>query len=222
MLDMNDASDAGARKGSRRNSTRTCASCGEEASPEQLVRFVRSDDAQVYPDLKGSLPGRGAWLHPRPECLKKIGPALAKSFKARIDTTSSEAISRLASAGRVRVRHLLGAGRRERLVAEGSELTEEAWNLGQAALVLVAEDARSAADLTAVRQAVARGQARVFSTKSDLGRIFGRPELGVLAVLDERLAQALFGAIALALLAPESDSTSAAHGPGIIGFSEVE
>jgi len=211
-----------ARKGSKSNPTRTCASCQKEDTPLALVRFVRADDGQVYPDLKASRVGRGAWVHPRPECLKKLQQALSRSFKAEVKTTTLEGLNLLAQAARVRVRHLLGAARRESKLALGGTLVQEAWERGQAEILIVASDARAAAELSCVKQAIGAGRARVWGTKDGLGQLLGRPDVGVLAVLDERLAAALFEAIALGLLAPDADRATSAHGPGTDGFAEVE
>jgi predicted RNA-binding protein YlxR (DUF448 family) len=41
--------------------------CGQTAPQSELVRFVLSDGG-VVPDPERRLPGRGAYLHPRPEC----------------------------------------------------------------------------------------------------------------------------------------------------------
>ena len=47
---------------------RTCVGCRLRERSEVLLRVVAVDGA-VIPDLRGRLPGRGAWLHPDLECL---------------------------------------------------------------------------------------------------------------------------------------------------------
>ncbi|CAK7280556.1 MULTISPECIES: YlxR family protein [Streptomyces] len=47
---------------------RTCVGCRERAAKDDLLRIVRSEDACV-PDPRGTLPGRGAYLHPALVCL---------------------------------------------------------------------------------------------------------------------------------------------------------
>ncbi|MER7919594.1 MULTISPECIES: YlxR family protein [unclassified Streptomyces] len=47
---------------------RTCVGCRERAAKNDLLRIVRSEDACV-PDPRGTLPGRGAYLHPALVCL---------------------------------------------------------------------------------------------------------------------------------------------------------
>ena len=49
---------------------RTCVGCRQRASSDDLVRVVVADGALVV-DLRGRRPGRGAWLHPDPDCLAR-------------------------------------------------------------------------------------------------------------------------------------------------------
>ncbi|MDX3247730.1 YlxR family protein [Streptomyces sp. ME18-1-4] len=47
---------------------RTCVGCRKRAAKTELLRIVAIKDACV-PDPRGTLPGRGAYLHPAPVCL---------------------------------------------------------------------------------------------------------------------------------------------------------
>ncbi|MEW2049746.1 YlxR family protein [Streptomyces sp. NPDC051445] len=47
---------------------RTCVGCRDRAAKTELLRIVAIKDACV-PDPRGTLPGRGAYLHPAPVCL---------------------------------------------------------------------------------------------------------------------------------------------------------
>lgn len=50
---------------------RTCIGCRERAAKRELLRVTlgADDGAAVVPDPDGTAPGRGAHLHPTPECL---------------------------------------------------------------------------------------------------------------------------------------------------------
>jgi predicted RNA-binding protein YlxR (DUF448 family) len=53
---------------------RTCVGCRNRAAKSDLLRIVVERSAageirQLVPDLRGGMPGRGAHLHPDPECL---------------------------------------------------------------------------------------------------------------------------------------------------------
>ncbi|NKQ57259.1 YlxR family protein [Amycolatopsis sp. K13G38] len=47
-----------------------CVGCRRRASHGELVRVV-AKEGHVVVDERRRLPGRGAWLHPEPECLTK-------------------------------------------------------------------------------------------------------------------------------------------------------
>ncbi|MEU5693960.1 YlxR family protein [Actinosynnema sp. NPDC020468] len=47
---------------------RTCIGCRARALPSELLRVVVVAGT-VVPDTRRRLPGRGAWLHPSPDCL---------------------------------------------------------------------------------------------------------------------------------------------------------
>ncbi|MFJ9647710.1 YlxR family protein [Streptomyces sp. NPDC004244] len=49
---------------------RTCVGCRERAAKSELLRIVAIGD-ECVPDPRGTLPGRGAYLHPAEVCLEK-------------------------------------------------------------------------------------------------------------------------------------------------------
>ncbi|MHA7898491.1 MAG: RNA-binding protein [Henriciella sp.] len=64
---------------------RQCAVTRERLAPDALIRFVRSPDGTVVPDVFGKLPGRGAWITADRDLLSeglKTG-AFTKAFKAQ-------------------------------------------------------------------------------------------------------------------------------------------
>ncbi|HWU59247.1 MAG TPA: YlxR family protein [Microbacteriaceae bacterium] len=52
------------------DSVRTCIGCRSRASRSSLLRVVARGSELVVDDF-ATLPGRGAWLHPRIECYNK-------------------------------------------------------------------------------------------------------------------------------------------------------
>ncbi|MER6104385.1 YlxR family protein [Streptomyces sp. NPDC001832] len=63
---------------------RTCVGCRERAAKYELLRIVADGDACV-PDPRGTLPGRGAYVHPVPVCLDLAvrRRAFPRAFKAK-------------------------------------------------------------------------------------------------------------------------------------------
>jgi predicted RNA-binding protein YlxR (DUF448 family) len=49
---------------------RTCIGCRSRASRSSLLRIV-AQNSDLVVDETATLPGRGAWLHPRIECYNK-------------------------------------------------------------------------------------------------------------------------------------------------------
>ena len=50
---------------------RQCMGCRERKAKREMIRVVRMTDGNVSLDFSGKLNGRGAYICPNPECLKK-------------------------------------------------------------------------------------------------------------------------------------------------------
>ncbi len=50
---------------------RQCVGCREMKPKRELTRVVRSPEGEISVDSRGKKPGRGAYVCPDPECLKK-------------------------------------------------------------------------------------------------------------------------------------------------------
>ena len=65
---------------------RQCMGCRERKSKRELIRIVRGTDGTVSLDFTGKLNGRGAYICPNAECLKKVrkSKALDRSLETAI------------------------------------------------------------------------------------------------------------------------------------------
>lgn len=65
---------------------RQCLGCREMKPKKELIRVVRSPEGQISLDFKGKASGRGAYICPAPQCLKKAikARALERAFSAQI------------------------------------------------------------------------------------------------------------------------------------------
>ena len=65
---------------------RMCVACHEMKPKKELQRVVRSPEGEVSVDPIGKKPGRGAYLCPKLECLKKArkSKALERKFEAEV------------------------------------------------------------------------------------------------------------------------------------------
>jgi ribosomal protein L7Ae-like RNA K-turn-binding protein len=151
-------------------------------------------------------------LHPSAACLKKASNGFSRTFKAPVHQSVTELAELLSSAAERRILSLLGIARRSQKLASGTSAVDAELSAGRCHLVVVATDARSAARATQVQQAVAQGKALAWGTKAVLGGLAGRTEAGVVAVMDDGLANALKATIAMAQSA-RAAGTEAAPGP---------
>ena len=73
---------------------RQCMGCRERKAKKEMIRVVRCTDGTVQLDFSGKLNGRGAYVCPDPECLKKAlrSKALDRSLEV---TIPEEVIERL-------------------------------------------------------------------------------------------------------------------------------
>ncbi len=74
---------------------RQCVGCREHKEKPQLVRVVRSPEGEVSLDLRGKKPGRGAYICPDPNCLKKAvkSRALERAFSAPVPPEVMETLA---------------------------------------------------------------------------------------------------------------------------------
>ena len=68
---------------------RQCMGCRERKAKRDMIRVVRCTDGSVCLDFSGKLNGRGAYVCPDPECLKKAQKAksLERSLEVAIEQT---------------------------------------------------------------------------------------------------------------------------------------
>lgn len=67
---------------------RMCVGCRQMKEKPQLIRVVRSPEGEVSLDPRGKKPGRGAYVCPDPQCLKRAvkSKALERAFQAPLPT----------------------------------------------------------------------------------------------------------------------------------------
>jgi len=75
---------------------RQCMGCRERMDKKALIRVVRTPEGHVQLDFSGKLNGRGAYICPKAECLKKAQKAksLDRSLEVAIPEEVYERLSR--------------------------------------------------------------------------------------------------------------------------------
>ena len=80
---------------------RQCVGCREMKEKRALIRVVKSPEGEISLDFKGKKPGRGAYLCPSPECLKRArkARALERAFESAMPAEVYEALEEQMKAG---------------------------------------------------------------------------------------------------------------------------
>lgn len=74
---------------------RQCLGCREMKPKKELIRVVRSPEGEISLDFRGKAPGRGAYICPDAQCLKRAikARALEKAFSVQIPDTVYEKLN---------------------------------------------------------------------------------------------------------------------------------
>jgi predicted RNA-binding protein YlxR (DUF448 family) len=176
-----------------KRSERTCAGCGRTDTPRAFLRVVMGPETggehEVIVDVGGSSVGRGAHVHPAFDCLAKACKGgFARSFKAKVRANVNELVTQIGEAHDRRVTGLILGARRAGHVQIGTDASCEALTRGPA-LAVVACDAGSVVKKDEVRRAAAEGRAVVWKDKAELGKLFGRDEVGIFCVTHAEIAR---------------------------------
>ena len=82
---------------------RQCIGCGEMKSKKEMIRVIKTADEEILLDATGRKNGRGAYLCPSMECMKKAvkSKGLERSFKMAIPKEVYDALEKeMAALGR--------------------------------------------------------------------------------------------------------------------------
>jgi len=81
---------------------RQCVGCREMKPKKELIRIVRSQQGEISVDFTGKKAGRGAYICPDSECLKKArrAKALSRAFESEIPEEVYAALEEQMEAGR--------------------------------------------------------------------------------------------------------------------------
>ncbi len=74
---------------------RQCTGCREMKPKRELIRVVRAPDGGISLDFRGKAPGRGAYVCPNRECLRRAikSRALERAFDTPIPQEIYEALT---------------------------------------------------------------------------------------------------------------------------------
>ncbi len=179
----------------RRQPQRTCLGCRQVKDQAQLIRFVRAPDGAVLADLKGRLPGRGAYLCNSRACIETT--LRRKQFDRAFHqpcqpVTVDQLVDGVARALLAHLASLLGMARKSANFVAGSNAVLDTLSRKRPlAVVILAKDISPQIGEKVRRKAALQ---KIVTTelfdKLELGRILGRAERSVVGLPDGKLAQA--------------------------------
>lgn len=75
---------------------RQCIGCGEMKNKKEMIRVIKTADEEILLDATGRKNGRGAYLCPSMECMKKAvkSKGLERSFKMAIPKEVYDALEK--------------------------------------------------------------------------------------------------------------------------------
>ncbi len=163
---------------------RTCVACRQEAERGELVRLVVSPGGDLVLDLRGNLPGRGAWVHPQTACVGRGVRAASKRLRAPGDP--ERVLLDLRAATWRAVRDGLSQAAAAGALVGGRDVLERALLAGEVDLLVFATDASERTRRGLSRAAEAVPEHEVPFDREALGQLVGRGSRAALGVKPSR------------------------------------
>ncbi|MGR3502316.1 RNA-binding protein [Pseudaestuariivita sp.] len=166
-------SRGGATKDRESGPERKCIVSGTVQPKARLVRFVRSPEDLIVPDIAGKLPGRGIWVSPDRAMLETAVAKGLFSKAARAKVTTPDGLPDMVEAGITRrLTDLISLARKSGEAVAGYEKVKTWLEKGEAKVLIQASDGseRGKGKLNTPRD----GKWLGWLTSEELGLAFGR------------------------------------------------
>ena len=175
----------------RRAPERTCVGCGKRDAAPNLLRIVLGPEGHVAFDLANHAMGRGAHVHPAPQCMDSAArKGLSKAFHTRVVCEPIALRDMLAGAVERRLKGLLGSAIQSGNAVLGRQAVDDELGKNTIETVILACDASDAPG-PALKRAIADGRAVAWGSKGQVGAALGRSEVGVVGIRSPSLGRAI-------------------------------
>ncbi len=171
---------------------RTCIGCRGGFNKQHLVRIIAGPAGPVI-DYREKMPGRAAYVCPNRQCIEKAlsRENLSRALRLKKLSGSVEAfIEILSSSVREKIRSLVTMSMKAGKAAAGYSAVRDALEKGRVQMILCAEDVSEGTKEKVLLQALSIPYANLF-TREEMGGMFGRELVGVIAIEDSGFAQAI-------------------------------
>ena len=179
----------------RNQPQRTCLGCRQVKGQDQLIRVVRSPDGELLTDLRGRLPGRGAYLCNSRSCIETAvsRKQFDRTFRQVCQpVTVSQLADGIAQELLAHMASLLGMARKSAQFVSGGNAVQDALTRRKPlAVVILARDISPQIGEKVRRKAELQSviTTKLFD-KLELGRILGRAQRSVVGLPGGKLAEA--------------------------------
>lgn len=176
---------------------RICTGCGEKMEKSEMVRIVADPSGSLIPDLKGSLPSRGAYVCPDGRCINKAtaGRLNASLGIKRSSKESSKGLqSAIADSYRRRIISLLGQAKKSGQFISGTNLVEGELRRGSQPhwfAVLARDTSEDISEKILKNLESASVPYGVILSKDELGDALGKSPRSIVLVKDAGIAGAI-------------------------------
>jgi predicted RNA-binding protein YlxR (DUF448 family) len=176
---------------------RTCIGCKKVFNKDDVVRIIAGPESVVI-DYREKLSGRAAYVCPKTDCIKKAltKEVLGRSLRLRIRLPETEAFFvQLTTSIEERIKSLLSIALKAGKLAAGYSAVKDALEKRRVEFLLYAQDlSEGTKEKIASPETVPVRNATLF-TRDVYGSIFNRELVGVIAILDKGLADALWNEV---------------------------
>jgi len=173
---------------------RTCIGCKKVFKKDDVVRIIAGPESVVI-DYREKLNGRAAYVCPKTECIEKAltRETLGRSLRLKIRPPEIEDfLAQLATSITEKIRSLISISLKAGKLAAGYSAVHDALEKGRVELLLYARDLSNGTKEKITIQETKYIRDATLFTRDDFGKILNRELVGVIAVLDKGLAEALW------------------------------
>ena len=178
-----------------RKPERTCIGCRGAFAKDEVVRIVAGPSGPVI-DYREKLPGRAAYVCPRPECIEAAlaKGQLSRALRSAVPAQSKEQFaSTLSAAVRERLSSLLSMAVKAGMLVSGYSAVDDALRKGRVILLIFAEDVSDGTrEKLEAHDGVGDVRKVTLYSKAELGALVRRDLAGVAAIAEKGFADAVW------------------------------
>jgi predicted RNA-binding protein YlxR (DUF448 family) len=176
---------------------RTCIGCRAVRKKDEVIRVIAGPSGVVI-DYREKLDGRAAYICPDRECIKKAlsRDSLAKALRIRVSAPDADAfVAQLTANIEAKIKSLLAVAIKAGALAAGYSAVQDALEKGRVELLLFARDLANNTREKMSGEVMRSLRQETLFTRDDFGALLNRELIGVVAILDKGLADALWSEV---------------------------